>query len=100
VFAIFKYLPLVGLLKDVSTAYKDETGKDRPAVLSRRFIGAVLALAGAFVSIQLGVEISADTLAQITDSLDKMVAAGTVLYGAVMVIVGLLKRKKDDIPKA
>lgn len=94
-FAIFKYLPLVGMLKDVSTAYKEETGKDRPAVLTRRFMGAALVLAGAFASIQLGIEIDSTIIEQITDSLDKLVAAGMVLHGSILTIVGIVKRKKS-----
>ncbi len=93
-FKFLKYLPLVGLTKDVSKAYKEDTGKERPAYLSRRFVGALIALAGGFAAIQFGVKLDETILTQITDSLDKLIAAGIALYGAIVVIVGIFKRKK------
>ncbi len=93
-FKFLKYLPLVSLTKDVSKAYKEDTGKERPAYLSRRFIGASIALAGGFAAIQFGIKFDETILTQITDSLDKLIAAGIALYGAIVVIVGIIKRKK------
>jgi len=40
------------------------------------------------------VEIDKNILSNITDSLDKMICAGFVVYGAVMEIVGIVKRRK------
>jgi len=91
---IFKYLTLIGLLQNVTNAYKEHTGKDRPAYLSRRFVGALIILIGAGLSVHYGVKIDENILTNITESLEKIIAASIVLYGAVMEIVGILKRKK------
>lgn len=91
---LLKYIKLFGLFKNVQGAYKTETGKDRPAYLSRRFIGAVIILGGAVLSLECGVKIDETLLASISDNIEKIVAAGIVLYGLVMGIVGTVKRKK------
>jgi hypothetical protein len=95
-FKWLKYLPLAALGKNVSEAYKEETGKERPAYLSRRVIGAALVLAGGFTAIQSGVQIDANILNSITDSLDKIIAAGITLYGTIIFLIGLFKRKIPD----
>lgn len=91
---LIKYFKLFGLFKNVQKSYKEETGKDRPAYLSRRFIGAVIIVGGAVLSLELGVKIDESLLTDITNSIEKIVAAGIVLYGLVMEIVGIVKRKK------
>jgi len=93
-FKLFKYLKLLGLFRNVTDAYKEYTGKDRPAYLSRRFVGALIILIGAVFSFHFGVKIDESILSNITESLEKIIAACIVLYGAVMEIVGILKRKK------
>lgn len=91
-----KFLPLVMMFKDVGDAYQSETGKDRPAVLSRRFIGAVLAIIGAALSIALGVTIDANILSSITESISTIITAGIALWGAVVGIIGIFKAKKSE----
>lgn len=91
---IFKYLKLLGLFRNVGDAYKEETGKDRPAYLSRRFIGALVILIGAVLSFQFGVKIDENILTNITENIEKVIAAAIVLYGLVMGIIGTVKRKK------
>jgi len=93
-FKIFKYLKLIGLFKNCDKAYKEHTGKDKPAWLSRRFIGAVVILIGAGLSIHFGVKIDSEILSTVTDSADKIIAAGIILYGAIMEIVGIVKRER------
>jgi len=93
-FKIFKYLKLLGRFRNVTDAYEEETGKVRPAYLSRRFVGAVVIFVGAMLSLYFGVEISENILTNITESLEKIAAAGIVLYGLVMEIVGIVKAKK------
>lgn len=97
-FKLFKYLKLIGLFKDCGKAYKGHTGKDRPAYLSRRFVGAVVLFAGTALSIYFGVKIDTEILTNITDNLDKIIPPIIILYGAVMEIVGILKRKKNPVP--
>jgi uncharacterized membrane protein YidH (DUF202 family) len=89
-----KYIPLVAMGKNVSTAYKEETGKERPAYLSRRFIGAALALAGGIAAVQFGIKIDDNIIASVTDNLDKLIAAGIALYGAIVLIIGIFKKQK------
>ena len=93
-FKFLKYLPLVGLFKDVSQAYEEEHGAGRPFYLSRRFIGAVIALVGGFAAVQFGVTLDADTLTHLADSTEKLLSAGVALYGAVLAIVGAFKARK------
>lgn len=93
-FKIFKYLKLIGLFKNCDKAYKGHTGKDRPAYLSRRFVGAVVLLVGTALSVYFGVEIDKELLGMITDNIGKIVGAGIILYGGVMEIVGIVKRER------
>jgi len=93
-FKIFKYLKLIGLFRNVADAYEEHTGKDRPAYLSRRFIGALIILIGAGLSLHFGVKIDEGILTNITEGLDRIVCACIVLYGAVMEVIGIVKRKK------
>ena len=91
---MFKYLKLIGLFKNSKKAYKEHTGRDRPAYLSRRFVGAVVLLVGTALSIYVGVEIDKEFLNMVADNIEKVVAAGIILYGAVMEIVGIVKRER------
>ena len=91
---MFKYLKLIGLFRNSKKAYKEHTGRNRPAFLSRRFVGAVVLLAGTALSIHFGVKIDTETLTLITENLDKIISAGVVLYGVVMGIVGIVKRER------
>jgi len=96
-FKFLKYIPLVGLFKNVKTSYKEETGKDRPAYLSRRFIGTVIALGGAILAIQFGIIIDTTILEQLTDNIEKLVATVIAIYGIVLAIVGLFKKKDSNV---
>lgn len=91
---IFKYLKLLGRFRDIEATYKEETGKGRPPYLSRRFVGALVIFVGAALSLHFGVEIDENILTNITESIEKIVATGIVLYGLVMEVVGIVKRKK------
>lgn len=96
---LLKYLPLVSMFQDVSDAYKSETGKERPAYLSRRFVGAVIILLGAAATLYFGVEIDKDIIASLTENIEKMISAGIALYGTVLLIIGLFKKNKKDEQK-
>jgi len=91
---LIAYLKLFGMFKNINQVYREETGKDRPPYLSRRFIGMVILLAGAVLSLHFGTQIDQNILEQIIDNLDKVISAGMVIYGLVMGIVGILKREK------
>ena len=91
---LIKYIKLLGMFKNVGEAYEAETGKPRPAYLSRRFVGAVIILIGGVLSVQLGVSIDETLLTDISNNIEKVVAAGILLYGTVMEIVGIIKRER------
>lgn len=93
-FKIFKYLKLLGRFRNVTDAYEGETGKKRPPYLSRRFVGALVIFVGGVLALQFDVKIDENILTNITESIEKITAAAIVLYGLVMEIVGIVKRKK------
>jgi hypothetical protein len=92
-FNLLKYLKVIMMLKDVQEAYKEDTGKDRPWYMSRKFVGSVLATAGAAVGTYYGIEISeTDVIEPLADQLMIVAGAVTGLYGAGMVIVSAAKK--------
>ena len=93
-FALFKYLPLAALGKDIQEAYRVDTGNGIPFYMHRRFIGAVIALIAGFLAIRFGVTLDANLVASLTDNLEKMISAGVALYGAGLTIWGYFKRNK------
>ena len=94
IFKLIKWLPALLKGKDVAEAYKAETGKNKPAIVSKRFIGTVVVLASAIVSIQYGVTLDADVLNKLTGSLTDLATASTTVYGLVIVIKGVFDAKK------
>lgn len=92
----FKYLKMMALFRDVVKAYREETGEDKaPAILHRRVYGSLIILIGTGIGIYAGVDFSA-SFPDIIDSVEKIIAAVTVLYGAVGVIIGTLKAKRKE----
>lgn len=92
-----KYFKLMALFKDTVAAYKEETGEGKaPAILHRRVYGAIIVLAGTGIGIYAGVDFSA-SFPEIIDSVEKIIAAAMVLYGAVGVIIGALKAKRKEV---
>ena len=92
-----KFLPLVMMFKDVTDAMqaaKKDATADRPWFLSRRFVGAVMTVVFAVISIASGVTLDANVVSSITDSAFAMVSSGGVLYGLILLIVGAIKAKK------
>lgn len=96
IFRYLKYLKLMALFKDVVKAYKEETGEGKaPAILHRRVYGGIIVLIGTGIGIYAGVDLSA-TFPEMIDSVEKVVAAVTVLYGAIGVIIGAIKAKRKE----
>ena len=95
-FLIFKLLPKVHLgFKDVSEAYKTETGDKRPSYLSRRFVGSVAALIGLLLTSLTDIKLDSTVLDGITINIDQMITLGLSLYGSILIIVGQIKRDKS-----
>jgi len=96
-FSFFKFLPLVMMFKDVTAAMqaaKKDATADRPWFLSRRFVGAVMMVVFAAISIASGVTLDANVVNSITDSTFTMLSSGGALYGLVLLIIGAIKAKK------
>lgn len=95
-FGLLRYIPrILFLFKDVTKAIRNDKGQDRPKYLSRRVIGAVLLLVATISGIALKVEISPAIIENITEHLDTAIVAGIGLWGLIMEIVGIVKRKKE-----
>src|SRR3989304_10149004 len=54
---ILKYLPLILKFKNISAVYQEETGQGKPFYMSRRFIGLVITVIFAIVTIWTGVAV-------------------------------------------
>ena len=100
-FSFLKYFKLIALFKDAVTVYKEESTGDAPVptLLHRRVIGAIIAIIGTALGIYFGLDtdILNGHLASITDSIDKIVSAGLVLYGVIQVIVGMIGAKRRNV---
>mgnify|MGYP001600106607 CR=1 FL=1 len=92
--SFLKYIPLILKGKSIADAYNEEVGQGKPVYLSRRFVGTVVALAGAGASLYFDVSLDENVLSSITDNMVSAISAGVTLYGVVLGIVGIIKRKK------
>src|SRR4030065_1704544 len=110
-FYIIKHIKARVLLRQVADAYKNETGKDKSALLTRRFIGALVTSSGAIATLYTGIDIDAGMIAGMEEHLSKVADTGYQIYllfksiipdivaiwGIIMVIVGYFKREKKLI---
>ena len=108
---LLKYLKGILLFRQVADDYRNETGKDKPALLSRRFINSLIASAGAGATLYTGVNIDAGLIAGIEEHISKIADAGyqiyvliksifpslIFLYGVLGIIIGYFKREKKAI---
>jgi len=97
-FSFLKYFKLIALFKDAVTAYKEEKDGPVPILLHRRVIGAIIAVVGTGLGVYFGLDsdILNGHLASITDSIDKIISAGLILYGMIQVIVGMIGAKRRN----
>src|SRR3990167_677880 len=99
-FKLLKFVPLVALGKDVRASVNEESGKDRPFWLSRRFVGAVRTLIAGFCAIQFGVKLDAETLTKLTDNITQLATVVMTLWGLVVTVIGYFRREKNkDVSK-
>lgn len=89
-----KFIPLLLRGKGIADAYKEEVGTGKPIYLSRRFVGLVIVLLGAIASMYFGVTLDEGILSSLTDNLLSVISAGVALYGVILSIIGVIKRKK------
>lgn len=100
---MLKYIKLLAMLKDVSAAYKEATGNDRPFYLSRGlwsaviiFIAAILKAAFGYVLDDTTVNTIADNIVTISTSASTIIPAIVALYGVIMGVAKGIKGKKSD----
>lgn len=91
-----KYFPALMKFKDAVTLYQQEQGTDNvPKILRRRVMGAFITAVGLTIAVHTGREFDAGFWNGITDNLEAIVGAGLALYGAVMHVVGWVKKDRS-----
>lgn len=98
---LIKYYPLIALGKDVESAVKADTGKDKkPFYMTARFVGAIVALFMGFMSVQFGVTLDADMAKQLTENLEKFITMCGTAYGVVLSLFGSYRAIMKKIGEA
>lgn len=106
-FYLWKHVKAILLFRQVADVYKAETGKDKPALLTRRFIHSIVASSGV-VAAMYGMDFQAGLLEGIEQHLTNVLDVGyqvylliksiipslVFIYGAIGVIIGIFKRQK------
>ena len=87
-----KYLPLILKFKNISEVYQEETGQGKPFYMFRRFIGLVITVIFAIVTIWTGVTVDDAISLQIADNIVAVITAVITLYGVVLGIIGQVKK--------
>ena len=94
---LLKYLPAILKGRDVSDKYLADQGTEKPAIISRRFVGmATLVIASGLgaASIYFNVSIPDENIQGIINSTMQVIAAGASIYGAILTIIGEINQKK------
>lgn len=89
-----KYLSLILRFRNVAEVYKEETGEGKPFYYSRRFIGLVITVIFAVVTMKTGIVLDDNLSALIADNVVSVITALVALYGVVLGIIGHFKRSK------
>jgi hypothetical protein len=107
-FKFLKYFPALMVLKDVTDAYEQEKGGQKPFYMKKRVVGSSITAASVVASIAYGLEIDktsvnqfidyyntiADTLFQIQTLITtSMLPALTAMYGILMAVKGQIDVK-------
>jgi len=90
--SFLRYLPLILKFKNISEVYREETGQGKPFYMSRRFIGLVITVIFAIVTIWTGVTVDDAISLQIADNIVAVITAVITLYGVVLGIIGQVKK--------
>jgi len=95
-FQYLKYLPsILFKFKDVSDAYKEETGQGRPWYLSRTFIYSLLCFLGTIATIATGITFDEAQIKAIADNTPSLITAIIAIVGAIMSFVAQAKSKRN-----
>lgn len=89
-----KYLSLILRFRNVAEVYKEETGEGKPFYLSRRFIGLLITIIFAIVTVRTGITIDEALSAQIAEHVVSLITALVALYGIILTVIGHFKRTK------
>jgi len=96
-FQYLKYLPKILFgFKDVSDQYKEETGNNRPVILSRTFINSLVCFLATIASVALGVDFDDGQVKVVADNTATIILAGVGLYTAIMSFVAQVKSKRNE----
>lgn len=89
-----KYLSLILRFRNVAEVYKEETGEGKPFYLSRRFIGLLITIIFAIVTVRTGITIDEALSAQIAEHVVSLITALVALYGIILTVIGHFTRTK------
>lgn len=89
---LIQILKLFGMFKDVRKAVAEQKGQSG-WWYSRKFIGSLLVFAAAVVLYLTGVQIEPDMLDRITGNISDLLTSIVGLYGIVLFMVSLFKKK-------
>ncbi len=99
-FQYLKYLPsILFKFKDVSDAYKEETGQGRPWYLSRTFIYSLLCFLGTIATIVTGITFDEEQIKAIADNTPSLITAIIAIVGAIMSFIAQAKSKRNGTEK-
>lgn len=88
---MFKYIKLLLAWKDITDIYKEEKGKDKSFLVSKRLIGAVFTFIGVILFLFFGVTLDENVLTSLTSNTENVIPAVITLYGVGTNIVGTVQ---------
>jgi hypothetical protein len=91
-------IKLYGMFGDVRASVAEAKG-EAGWWYSRKFIGTVIVFLAAIVLYLTGVTIDADILNKLADNTTDMITAIVGIYGLILTLVSLFKKKTDEVPK-
>lgn len=97
---LLKFLPALLKFRDVSGAYREAEGEDKPFYVSKRFVGGVIGLIVAVAVVVMSqffgvtVSVSPKDIGTITEAFVAFFAAFGSIYAAVMMVIGQIQKNK------
>ena len=96
---IAKYVGTALKLQDARIVYAQEKDEEPPIILSRKVIGSVILVLGIGLKMVYGIDLTEAIKEDLTKQLEALVTVAISIYGLVMVIISMFKKKKDDRQK-